>query len=108
VQDLTDVDCYAMAWMPAPFIPEAPLRAGLRRVAAALVPGGWLLLGHARLTGGPLEQAVTRFKTACYGGTALDLAQARELLTDAGLVEVTTAPTPPGAPALTIGRRRSE
>ena len=105
VQDLVDIDRYAMAWVPAPFIAEVPLREGLRRVAAALVPGGWAALGYGRLTGTPIEQAVTRFKTVAYGGTPLDPDQAGELLAGVGLVDMTMPPTPPGAPALTIGRR---
>ena len=107
IQDLDDTDRYAMAWIPAPFIPTAPLHDGLRRVAAALVPGGWAVLGYGRLTGTPLEQAVTRFQTISYGGTSLDPDHASELLAGVGLVDITMPPTPPGAPALTIGRRRT-
>lgn len=105
VQELGDVDRYAMAWIPAPFIPEAPLRRAMPRVAASLVPGGWACLGYGQLTGSPIEQAVTRFKTISYGGTALDPGQASDLLTAVGLVDITMPPTPPGAPAITIGRR---
>jgi hypothetical protein len=57
------------------------------------------------LNGSPIEQAVTRFKITSYGGTALDPDQARDLLAAVGLVEITRLPTPPGAPAITIGRR---
>jgi hypothetical protein len=105
VQELDDIDCYAMAWIPAPFIPETPLRNGLRRIAVALVPGGWVAVGYGRLTGTPIERAVTRFKTISYGGTALDPEQASELLASVGLVDITMPPTPPGAPDITIGRR---
>jgi hypothetical protein len=105
VQELTDVDRYAMAWVPAPFIPEASLRRAMPRVAASLVPGGWACLGYGRLTGTPIEQAVTRFQTIGYGGTALDPDQAGDLLVGAGLVDITTPPMPPGFPAITVGRR---
>lgn len=105
VQELDDVDRYAMAWIPAPFIPEAPLRHAMPRVAASLVPGGWACLGYGRLTGSPIEQAVTRFKTISYGGTALHPDQASDLLAAAGLVDITMPPMPPGAPAITVGRR---
>ena len=46
-------------------VPAFPGLADLlaRRRARALMPGGWLLLGHGRVTGSPLERAITRFKT---------------------------------------------
>ena len=79
-----------------------PLRAGLDRLRAALVPGGWLVLGHGKFGGDPLGDAVSRFKTVAYGGTALDDAQASALLRGAGFEDVRSMPTPPGAPALTV------
>ena len=75
------------------------------RVARALVPGGWLIVGHGKFGGEPLDNMVSRFKTVVYGGTALDDEQAQEMLTTAGLTEVFTLPTPPGVPALTYGRK---
>ena len=44
-------------------------------------------------------------ETLAYGGTLLDDRQAADALAHAGLVDVTTMPTPPGAPAITIGRK---
>lgn len=38
VAELDETDRYAYAWLPAPFVPQPALRAGVRRVAAALVP----------------------------------------------------------------------
>jgi SAM-dependent methyltransferase len=105
VSELTDQATFALAWLPAPFVPEAALRVGVPRVARSLIPGGWLTLGHGKLGRDPLDAALTRFKTVSYGGTALSNEQAQALLLDAGLVDVATIPTPPGAPAVTIGRR---
>ncbi|WP_353650811.1 class I SAM-dependent methyltransferase [Nakamurella sp. A5-74] len=105
VSTLDETDTYAFAWMPAPFIPEQALREGVRRVVDALVPGGWLTLGHGKFSGDPLEDALNRFKTISYGGTALDNDQASQLLLNGGLSEITSAPTPPGFPAFTIGRK---
>ena len=105
VATLDEPDTYALAWLPAPFVPAEPLRVGVDRIRTALVPGGWLVLGHGRFTGEPLDDAVSRFKTVAYGGTALDDVQAAALLRDAALEDVRSVPTPPGAPALTVGRR---
>jgi methylase of polypeptide subunit release factors len=105
VSMLDEADAYSLAWLPAPFIPEPALRAGVTQVTRALVPGGWLMLGHGRFTGDPLDDALSRFKTLAFGGTALDDGQSEQLLRDAGLVEVMTPPLPPGFPGLTLGRK---
>ena len=105
VQDLDEPGRYACAWVPAPFIPEPALLAGMKRVVAALVPGGWACLGYGRLDGTPAEQAVTRFQLASYGGTALDGPQATSLLRDAGLTDIMSLPAGPGMPAITLARR---
>ncbi len=102
---LDDRDTYALAWVPAPFVPAAALEVGMARVAQALTPGGWVMLGHGRFTGDPVNDALNRFKTVAFGGTPLDDAQAKRLLTDAGLESVSTLPTPPGSPTITVGQR---
>ncbi len=102
---LTDDACYDLAFVPAPFLPAAALSGGLLNVVRALKPGGWLCLGHGKFGGTALEDALTRLKTCAFGGTALDDGGAHALCIGAGLVEVRTAPTPPGAPAITVGRR---
>jgi hypothetical protein len=105
VSSLEEPDTYALAWLPAPFIPESALDAGVRRVFDALVPGAWMIVGHGKYGGDPLADAVGRFKTVAYGGTALDNGQAQAMLRGAGLGDVTTLPSPAGAPALTVGRK---
>jgi Methyltransferase domain len=105
VAEFADGDGFDLAWLPAPFIPAAALRAGLPRVVAALRPGGWLLVGHGKFSGHCLDDALNRFKTVAFGGTPLDDAEAQRALTEQGLAEVRTLPTPPGAPAITVGRR---
>lgn len=105
VADLDAVDEFDLAWLPAPFIPRPSLEAGLARVAQAVRPGGWVLLGHGRFQGDAFDAAVTRFKTVAYGGTPLDDAEARDLLARVGLVEITDLQSPPGAPAFTAGQR---
>ena len=105
VADLSDVDAYDLAWLPAPFIPPDALRAGVAAVARALRPGGWIMIGHGKFGGDPLDDALTRFKTVIFGGTPLDGPAAAELVSAAGLVGAMIVPTPPGAPAITIARR---
>jgi hypothetical protein len=105
VAGLEDDRAYALAWLPAPFVPGPALEAGLPRLAKALVPGGWLMMAHGKLHDDPLENALGRFQTTVYGGAALDDDEAQSLLRGVGLEQVLTFPTPEGAPAITVGRR---
>ena len=107
-QDIADLDedeRYNVAWLPAPFVPEAALREGTSRIYRALRPGGWVIVGHGKYAGNATEDATSRFKTVTFGGTALDDPSARQLLLDNGFDDVSTMPTPPGAPAITVGRK---
>jgi hypothetical protein len=107
LQDVAALDergVYALGWLPAPFIPRPALEAAVPRMAAALVPGGWLMLAHGRLDEPGIAPALTRLQTAVFGGTTLEAAEAQALLSDAGLVQVFSPPSPPGAPALAFGR----
>lgn len=107
-QDVATLDeraVYELVWLPSPFLPEAALRTGVQRAAEALVEGGWVMVGHGKYGGDPIEDAVSRFKTVAYGGTVLDDDQAQQLLRDAKFSNVITVPTPLGAPAITVGRR---
>jgi hypothetical protein len=105
VATLQDRDTFALAWLPAPFVPRVALEAGLPRIAASLVPGGWLLVGHGKFHDDELKNAINRLKTSAYGGTPLDDDEVQTLLRDTGLELVGTLPTPEGVPALTVGRR---
>jgi predicted O-methyltransferase YrrM len=105
VADLTDDDGFDLVFLPAPFIPPPALYRGLARVAAALRPGGWLMVGHGKFGGTQVEDAVTRLKTVAFGGTPVDDAAACQLLRGADLTSVRSVPTPAGAPAITVGQR---
>ncbi len=105
VGDLDEPDTYDLAWLPAPFVPEPALRRGVAAISRALVPGGWLMVGHGRYAGDLVDDSISRFKTVAYGGTALDDRQAEEMLRSSGFENVRSLPTPPGAPGITVGRR---
>jgi hypothetical protein len=107
VASLEDDRVYALAWLPAPFVPRPALNAGLPRVAKALVPGGWLMMPHGKFHDDQMKNALSRLQTTVYGGTAVDDDEAEALLRGVGLEKVLTFPTPEGAPAFTVGRRPS-
>ena len=52
VAALEDQDLFALAWLPAPFVPRAALEAGVPRIVAALVPedGSWWGMAGSRTT----------------------------------------------------------
>ncbi|MGR7026177.1 SAM-dependent methyltransferase [Geodermatophilus sp. URMC 62] len=106
VAALDEPDTYDLIWLPAPFLPEPTLLAALPAATRALRPGGWLMLGHGKYGHDPVENALNRFKTVAYGGTALDATRAQQLLAEVGLTAVSTAPTPLGSPGITVGRRQ--
>jgi hypothetical protein len=105
VATLEDRDAFCLAWLPAPFVPRPAIEAALPRMVVALVPGGWLVVGHGKLPDNGLSSELTRFQTVAFGGTALSDDEARHLLRGAGLEKVATLPTPEGAPAITVGHR---
>lgn len=105
VVDLVDPDGFDLVWLPVPFVPETAVGPGLARIAAALRPGGWILVGHGRFGENPVDDALTTFQTVAHGGTPLDGPAARRLLADAGLAAAQTMPTPPGGPGVTVARR---
>lgn len=105
VADLTEDAVYDLAWVPAPFVPQPALTAGIACIFTALRPGGLVMIGHGTFDGDDLPVALTRFKTIAYGGTPLDATEAVTLLQGQGFTSVQTVPSPPGAPAITVGRR---
>jgi predicted O-methyltransferase YrrM len=105
IAGFTDDTGFDLAYLPAPFIPQPALQAGVAQVAAALRPGGWVFMAHGKFGGTPVEDALTRLKTLIYGGTPMNETEASGLLSRAGLTSVRTVPTPEGAPAITIGHK---
>jgi hypothetical protein len=105
VAQLEERDTFCLGWLPAPFVPRAAIETGLQRMVDALIPGGWLMVGHGKFADGGLSSALTRFQTVAFGGTAINAAEAQDLLRRVRLDHVATLPTPEGAPGITVGRR---
>jgi len=94
---LADENRFDLAWVPSVFIPERALPSILERVARALRPGGWLLLAFANPSGDPLAAALTRLRTALWGGAQLAPPEVERLLARSGLMDVKALPSPPNA-----------
>jgi hypothetical protein len=104
VATLEDRRTFVLAWVPAPFVSPEALEAGVARVAAALAPGGWLILGHGSFGGEGRADDRQRSEAAASGGSPVDDENAQRLLRATGLERVWTVATPADAPALTVGR----
>lgn len=105
VAELDDRERYDMAWLPAMFIPPAAVYAGLPRLLAALRPGGWLVLAAVTSGRDAFSDAVTAWRVARDGGTAVPVDEMVRRLRETGFVDVRRLPVPPGAPAI-LGARR--
>jgi hypothetical protein len=105
VVTLDDRDVFCLAWLPAPFVPRGAIEAGLPQMVRSLVPGGWVVVGHGKFGAEGRADALTRFQTVAFGGTAITDDEAQGLLRAVGLQQVATLPTPPGAPGITVGRK---
>jgi SAM-dependent methyltransferase len=88
IEDITDVDAFDLAWMPAPFLPRSALGSGVPVVVRSLRPGGWLVLGRYAAPDEPLPEALAELRTVRGGGTPLSDDEAAALLERGGLVNV--------------------
>ena len=108
IEDLQDNCEYDLAWIPAPFIPHHVFNRSLANIHNSIIPGGWIIVAAGRLEGNDLGVAVTRWQTVLAGGTAITATEAHTMLANNGFTNITTIPTPTGAPALHCGQRRPD
>lgn len=88
LEALADRGCFDFAWVPAVFVPEDALVAGLRRLHDALRPGGWALLLTVSVPDSDLRGAVSRLQNVRWAGQALLPDTVRGMLEDAGFGSV--------------------
>ncbi len=106
VQDLTDQNCYDLAWVPVMFLPADVAARGLHRVRAALRPGGWVVLGSLAAEGEGLRPAVLRLVSVLFGSGNLFPHDAAEMLRAAEYEDIRVLPATPGVPIrMIVGRR---
>jgi SAM-dependent methyltransferase len=107
IEALEDRDAFDFVWFANHFIPERLALPGLRRVLAALRPGGWVGLGVNNEGAPPPVLALARLREARWGGTQWSPAHAEKVLQEIGFADVRTLPTPPGAMVTGIVGRRT-
>jgi hypothetical protein len=93
--------------VPTAFIAEPAVALVVERGAAALRPGGWLLLAAIDTALDALPAALVRFRVATWGGTNFSEGAAETLLARHGLTDVRRIPGRPGMPfGFVAGRQR--
>ncbi|MGH8573519.1 MAG: SAM-dependent methyltransferase, partial [Gammaproteobacteria bacterium] len=106
VQELTDENCYDLAWVPVMFLPADVAARGLHRVRAALHPGGWAVVGSLAAEGEGLQPAVLRLMSLLFGSGRLFSHHAAEMLGAADYESIRVLPAAPGVPIGMIVARR--
>jgi len=106
VEDLADEAAFDLAWVPAPFIPDAVMCRVIARVRDALKPGGWLLVAVAT-SGEDLRGAAMSLRVARFGGRAATRDEVFALLHESGLTDIRALPSPPRDFKIVVAARRS-
>src|SRR5262249_43490698 len=105
-EQLQDTAEFALAWLPAPFIPAEVVMASLERINRALMPGGWLIAGLYSSDSTPLATALSQLRTVRSGGGPSAASGVEERLRAAGF-EGVEAVSPAPAILFVLGRRPS-
>ena len=103
VTSLDEVAAYTLAWLPAPFLSQALAQAALDRLAVALAPGGYLVVGLYLPPAEPTGAALAALRLTRSGGHVWDGAMMMAELRSRGFVAVETCAGPPGV-TFALGR----
>ena len=104
VEQLQDTAEFALAWLPAPFIPAEVVKASLEHISRALMPGGWLIAGLYSSDSTPLGAALAQLRTVRSGGYPWTASEIEERLCATGF-EAVEAVSPPPFILFVLGRR---
>ncbi|WP_257002070.1 acyl-CoA dehydrogenase family protein [Streptomyces sp. WZ.A104] len=106
VLGVEEADRLALVWLPVAGLPGEELRRAVVSAAAALVPGGWVVLPCPLPPKRPLGAAVVRLGLAVAGGAVLTDGEVEGLLRAAGLSHVRTAWEDPALGIRLVAARR--
>jgi SAM-dependent methyltransferase len=92
VQELPDRESFDVAWLPLNFLAPGAVAPALQRVAAALRPGGWVVLGTLGEAGRDVVSTTARLRATLWSGSSLAPDRVAEALDAAGFGEITRLP----------------
>ncbi len=108
-EEISERQAFDLVFVPSAFIPGTALEAVVRCGAAALKPGGWLLLVILGPNLDGLATALARFRVSTWGGTYLTEDAGVTLLSRCGLADARHLLGRPGAPfGFAAGRRHGK
>lgn len=96
-QDITQLEPeprYTLAWLPTMFLNRAVLGQALASIAAASLPGGWLVAAIYTQPEDPFMAVLSSLRTLRSGGEVTDPAELKALLRARGYVDVESDATP--------------
>ena len=105
-QDVTQLDepaAYTLAWLATPFMARPIAEAALDRLAEALAPNGYLVVGLFAMPPDKAGAAFTALRVVRSGGHIWDIADMEQQVVARGFVDVETCLLPPTC--FVIGRR---
>jgi precorrin-6B methylase 2 len=97
-QDVTQLDehaAYTLAWLAAPFLERPVAEAALDRLAVALAPNGYLVVGLYAMPTDKAGAAITALRIVRSGGHEWDTAEMEQQLRARGFQDVETCVNPP-------------
>jgi precorrin-6B methylase 2 len=95
-QDVTTLEqhgVYSLAWVPTSFLPRSVADEALRRVLAALAPGGFLVVGTRGGSGATLQHALASLRVLRSGGYPWLVDEMTDYLSTLGYVDIEAIPS---------------
>jgi SAM-dependent methyltransferase len=105
VEQLEDRDVFDLAWLPAVFMPEPTLSAGIERVRNALRPGAWAMTMVMAAPGASLPAALGRLRNVMWGGDRMTEKEMQDKLRTSGFVGVQAHVLPSGNTKILAARK---
>jgi hypothetical protein len=95
VLQLDEIAAYTVAWLPTPFMRHDVVRGALDRLAAALVPGGHIIIGMYGSAPSPVAAAIAALRLTRGGGEAWEGSALEAELSARGFIDIEFIAGPP-------------
>lgn len=92
IEDMEDVDCFDLAWLPTLFLEDAVLAKAISRLLNSINPGGWAIFFVPSAAGDDTHAVRNRLIRAIWGGDPLTPEVLERRLSAEGFVQISTQP----------------